>query len=417
MTAIFDPLTLPNGAIIPNRLAKAAMEENLAGAGQVPDDRLFTLYRRWSEGGAGLLITGNVMVDARAMTGPGGVVLDAHSPLEPFRAWSEAAHAGGARVWMQISHPGRQVEAAMPGVALAPSAIRVDIGSQSKRFAVPKEMTEQDIAEVIEMFATTARLAEETGFDGVEIHGAHGYLLSQFLSPISNRRLDGWGGDIAARSRLLLAVVRAVRAAVSPGFTVAVKLNSADFQRGGFDERDARAVIEMLNREHVDLVELSGGSYESPAMSGHTSDARTLAREAYFLTFAQELLDVAAMPLMVTGGITRREVAEVVIGSGVAIAGMATALAYAPTIPRDWRENRPPQVSPKPVQWKNKTFAAVASMALVKDQMMRITDGRPTRAGGSPILAIVKDQLRGRAKLARYAAWLPTHPAGKQLVG
>ena len=251
-----------------NRVGKAAMEEGMAGAGQLPDERLFSLYRRWGAGGAGLLITGNVMVHAEALTGPGGVVLDESSPLAPFTAWAEAAKSGGAAVWMQINHPGRQVPAAQPGVAWAPSAVSVDLGRHSGRFARPVAMTAAQIEATIARFAVTASRAEDAGFDGVEIHAAHGYLLSQFLSPLVNKRTDAWGGSLENRARMLLDVVRAVRASVSPSFAVAVKLNSADFQRGGFDLDDARRVITMLEPLGVDLVELSGGSYESPAMSG-----------------------------------------------------------------------------------------------------------------------------------------------------
>lgn len=150
-------------------------------------------------------------------------------------------------------------------------------------------MTASDIADVERRFVTTAVLAERAGFTGVEIHAAHGYLLSQFLSPLSNRREDRWGGSLENRAWLLVDIVRGVRAAVSPAFAVAVKLNSADFQRGGFSPEDARAVVAMLAPLGVDLVELSGGSYEAPAMMGAARDGRTLAREAYFLEFARDI--------------------------------------------------------------------------------------------------------------------------------
>ncbi|MDG4798198.1 hypothetical protein [Micromonospora sp. WMMD1082] len=229
VSPVFTPFTLPNGSMLANRLVKAAMEENMAAYGQLPDKALFRLYRRWSHGGVGLIITGNVMVHAEALTGPAGVVLDAHVPLEPFRQWAAAAKSGGARVWMQINHPGRQVRADMPGVAWGPSAIRVNLGRNSKRFAEPVAMTRDQIEQTIARFATTARRAYEAGFDGVEIHAAHGYLLSQFLSPLANQRTDRWGGSLENRARLLLDIVRAVRAVVAPEFAVAVKLNSADF--------------------------------------------------------------------------------------------------------------------------------------------------------------------------------------------
>ncbi len=192
------------------------------------------------------------------------------------------------------------------------------MGKHSKLFVRPKAMNDAEIQEVIARFAASAAAAERAGFTGVEIHAAHGYLISQFLSPLSNQRKDDWGDSLPNRARLLLDVVRAVRATVSARFCVAVKLNSADFQRRGFSEDDARQVILWLNELQVDLVELSGGSYESPAMQGRTADGRTLAREAYFLEFAKELAAVAHMPVMTTGGISRKAVAEQVLASRVA---------------------------------------------------------------------------------------------------
>src|SRR5215470_9417612 len=147
------PLALPNGAVIPNRIAKAAMEENMADAGQLPGAALRALYAAWARGGAGLIITGNVMIDGRAMTGPGGVVLERGTPREPFAAWAQAARANGAQVWMQINHPGRQVFAAMKGEAWAPSAVALDLGKHSKLFAQPREMTKAEIAEVVTRFS------------------------------------------------------------------------------------------------------------------------------------------------------------------------------------------------------------------------------------------------------------------------
>ncbi|WP_040698534.1 oxidoreductase, partial [Nocardia vinacea] len=201
---LFSPVQLRSGQVLPNRIAKAAMEEGLAGDGQLPDERSIALYRRWGGGGAGLLITGNVMVHAEALTGPGGIVLDADSPLEPFAAWAQAGKAAGAAMWMQISHPGRQVQANMPGVVWGPSDIAVDVGRHSKRFGKPVAMTTDQIRETIDRFATTAERAELAGFDGVEVHAAHGYLLSQFLSPLVNNRTDEWGGSLENRARLLL---------------------------------------------------------------------------------------------------------------------------------------------------------------------------------------------------------------------
>ncbi|MDB5981773.1 MAG: oxidoreductase [Pseudomonas sp.] len=389
----FQSLQLPNGVIIPNRIAKAAMEENMADVNQNPSPHLLQLYQAWAEGEAGLLLTGNVMVNRRAMTGPGGVVLDHDQPLEKFRQWASIGRAKGAQFWMQINHPGRQTMANLGQGSWAPSAVALDMGGFSKLFAVPQPMSESDIEEVIRAFAHTAYLAEKAGFTGVQIHAAHGYLLSQFLSPLTNQRTDQWGGSLENRSRLLLEVVKAIRAQVSAQFCVAVKLNSADFQRGGFDADDALKVVQMLNQLPVDLVEISGGSYEAPAMQGEARDGRTLAREAYFLEIAQEIAKVARMPIMVTGGIRQLPVVEQVLDSGVAMVGIGTALAIEPALPRHWRAGQPSHPQLTPIQWKSKPLASLASMAVVKFQLRRLSRGRQPKPKVSPIWALVLDRL------------------------
>ncbi|MFI1918310.1 NADH:flavin oxidoreductase/NADH oxidase family protein [Nocardia sp. NPDC020380] len=403
---LFSPLVLKSGGVIGNRIAKAAMEEGMASAGQLPDQRLIRLYRRWGAGGAGVLVTGNVMVHAEALTGPGGIVLDADAPSAPFEDWARAGKEGGAAMWMQISHPGRQVQANMPGVVWGPSDKAVDLGRLSSRFGRPVAMTVAQIKATIARFATTAQRAEAVGFDGVEVHAAHGYLLSQFLSPLVNTRTDEWGGTLENRARLLLEVVRAVRAAVSPSFAVAVKLNSADFQRGGFDAEDARRVIAMLAPLGVDLVELSGGSYESPAMAGRPADASTSAREAYFLDLAAELAATSPLPLMLTGGITRRATAERVLASNVALIGMATALSVTSDLPARWRDGGEGERTLKPVTWKDKSIASSAGMAQVRYQMRRMARGKQPAPGVGPAYALAADQLVQYRALRRYRTWL-----------
>jgi 2,4-dienoyl-CoA reductase-like NADH-dependent reductase (Old Yellow Enzyme family) len=405
---LFSPVVLRSGGRLRNRIAKAAMEEGMAGSSQLPDERLISLYRRWGAGGAGLLITGNVMVHAEALTGPGGVVLDERASLEPLARWAEAGKAGGAAMWMQINHPGRQVQARMPGVVWGPSPLAIELGRHSKRFGQPVEMTKGQISATVNRFATTAGLAERAGFDGVEVHAAHGYLLSQFLSPLVNKRSDEWGGGLENRARLLLDVVRSIRMVVSSSFTVAVKLNSADFQRGGFDAKDAEAVIAMLEPLGVDLVELSGGSYESPAMTGRPADARTSAREAYFLELAAGLAKSSPLPLMLTGGITRRETAEIVLASGVVLIGMGTAIAVTPDLPNRWQAGLEATERLERVSWSDKTLASAASMALVRHQMRRITRGKDPKGRTRPLYALVCDQRTQRRALGRYRAWLET---------
>ncbi|MFK0310555.1 NADH:flavin oxidoreductase/NADH oxidase family protein [Pseudomonas sp. NPDC090233] len=399
----FQPLLLPNGSIIPNRIAKAAMEENLANPDQTPSDQLLRLYQAWAKGGAGLLLTGNVMIDPSAMTGPGGVMLDESQQLERFRRWAHIGRSHGAQFWMQINHPGRQMQANLGQTTVAPSAIALEMGGLSKLFPLPKALDEAQIAALIQRFARTAALAEEAGFSGVQVHAAHGYLLSQFLSPLSNQRQDRWGGSLENRARLLLEVVKAVRAAVSPGFSVAVKLNSADFQRGGFEPADARQVVLWLNELQVDLVELSGGSYEAPAMQGDARDGRTLAREAYFLEFAEEIASIANMPVMVTGGIRRLQVVEQVLDKGVAMAGIATALAVEPALPARWKNGEATATAAlQPIRWKRKAFAALAYMALVKLQMRRLAAGNKPDAHASPLRALLLEQWCTLRRVKQY---------------
>ena len=398
----FQMLNLPNGQTIGNRIAKAAMEENLADSGQAPAQALFRLYQAWAEGEAGLLLTGNVMIDRRAMTGPGGVVLEDEQHLEHFRQWATIGRAGGAQFWMQLNHPGRQTMANLGQQAWAPSAVALDLGGFSKMFAEPKPMSEHDIEEVIQRFATSAALAEKAGFTGVQVHAAHGYLISQFLSPLTNRRTDRWGGSLENRARLLLAVVSAVRKSVSPQFCVAVKLNSADFQRGGFDADDARQVIQWLNDQSIDLLELSGGSYEAPAMQGEAQDGRTLAREAYFLEMAGELARVANMPVMVTGGIRRLAIVEQVLDSGIAMAGIGTALAIEPQLVKRWREGQKSHPQLPPIRWKRKPLAALASMAVVKFQLDRLSRGRKTRPDVSALWALILDRVYIARRTRQY---------------
>ena len=400
----FEPLHLPNGQIIANRIAKAAMEENMADLNQAPSRALKQLYKAWADGEPGLLLTGNVMIDRRAMTGPGGVALENEEHLDSFREWADVARAKGVHFWVQLSHPGRQTMANLGQQALAPSAIAMDLGSFSKMIATPRAMTEEDIQDVIQRFATSARLAEKAGFTGVQIHGAHGYLISQFLSPLSNHRTDRWGGSLENRARLLLEVIHAVRASVSPSFCVAVKLNSADFQRGGFDAADARGVVEMLNPLPIDLLELSGGSYEAPAMQGEARDGRTLAREAYFLEFAKELASIATMPLMVTGGIRRLPIVQQVLDSGIAMAGIATALTLEPQLLKHWREGRDPNPQLKPIQWQRKPLAALATLAVVRDQMRRLSRGHLPKPKVAPCLALVRDQWFIARRTRQYRA-------------
>lgn len=325
------PLTLACGQILPNRIMKAALSEGLGTSSHSPDERLERLYRQWGAGGYGLVLTGNVMVDRNHIGEPGNVVIEDNRDLDALTRWAQAVRTSEPTpIWMQLNHPGRQANPlATRSRPVAPSAIASGVPG----LPVPQALTAYEIEDIVARFATAATVAETAGFDGVQIHGAHGYLVSQFLSPAANKRDDGWGGDLDGRMRFVVEIARAIRSAVSPTFAVGIKLNSADFQKGGFSEKESRLVVERLADEHLDLIEISGGSYESPAMMGGAqkmSDS-TAKREAYFLDYAREVRRAAgAVPLAVTGGFrTRAAMASAVESGDCDVVGLGRPTAVA----------------------------------------------------------------------------------------
>jgi 2,4-dienoyl-CoA reductase-like NADH-dependent reductase (Old Yellow Enzyme family) len=308
-----QPLKLPCGATLSNRLGKAPLTEGLADPHNRATDRLVRLYRRWSEGGAGLLVSGNVHVDRRYLERAGNVAIDNNGGLDMIRAYAKAGTSAGNHFWMQISHPGRQAAVTRDGTLVAPSPVALKmVGKDS---IVPRALTEEEILEIIGRFAHVARTARECGFTGVQVHGAHGYLLSQFLSGLTNLRTDAWGGSLANRARMLLETVRAVRKAVGPDFPVSVKLNSADFQQGGFSNDECLDVVRWLGEEGIDLLEITGGNYEELPWADKLRES-TRKREGYFMDYAERMRKVTTMPLMITGGMRTRKAMEEALASG-----------------------------------------------------------------------------------------------------
>ena len=338
-----EPLPLPSGVVLPNRLAKSAMSEGLADAQGHANETHARLYERWGEGGAGLLITGNVMLAPEFVAEPGNVVLDEHHPLEPLQAWARAGQAGGGQIWVQINHPGRQVPRGLGVTPVAPSAVAVDLPG----FPTPRALEDDEILDIVRRFGVAARRAQEAGFDGVQIHGAHGYLVSQFLSPRTNLRDDRWGGDAEGRRRFLMEVLAEIQR-VAPGLPVGVKLNSADFQKGGFEEDESLAVVKALAAAGVDLVEISGGTYERPEMFEVARES-TRRREAFFLEFAERVRGEVDVPLMVTGGFrSGGAMTEAVQGGSVDVVGLARPLAVEPDLPA--RILADPSVAAAPIE-------------------------------------------------------------------
>ena len=328
-------LTLPCGVVIPNRIGKSAMTEGLADAHDNPTPELNQLYRTWSEGGAGLLVSGNVMVDRRYLERAGNVVLEDDQAMSELTAMAQAGQVGGNQFWMQISHPGRQCPRLVNTRPLSPSEVQLKILGN---FGRPRAMSEADIEDVIQRFTTTATLAKQAGFSGVQMHCAHGYLISQFLNPLVNQRDDQWGGSLENRARFIRRIIRAVRDVVGPNYPVAAKLNSADFQKGGFTLKECQQVAAWLAEDSLDLLEISGGNYEQLSLLGaKPEDVResTRKREAYFLEYAEAIRASARIPLMLTGGFRSRQVMNNAIrNEEIDMVGLARPFCTQPDLPR-----------------------------------------------------------------------------------
>ena len=321
-----QPLTLPCGAVVPNRMCKAAMTEGLAHPDGTASAELERLYGIWSDGGSGILLSGNIQVDGDHLERPGNVIVDSALSDDAFAALQRMAAAGtrsGNHLWAQISHAGRQTQKIVNPAPKAPSAVRLRL--PQSQFGEPVALTAEEIESIVERFVNCAVTCKEAGFTGVQFHSAHGYLLSQFLSPLTNQRDDDWGGTLENRARALITIVTQARDALGPDFPISVKLNSADFQKGGFDFDDSLTVAKWLADVGVDLLEISGGTYEQPRLLNldgvepieEQSLARsTLAREAYFVDFAKAMRETLSIPIMVTGGLRRREVMTHVLETG-----------------------------------------------------------------------------------------------------
>jgi 2,4-dienoyl-CoA reductase-like NADH-dependent reductase (Old Yellow Enzyme family) len=376
------PLTLPCGATLSNRIAKAAMSEHLGSPNQSPTRGLARLYERWSAGGAGLLITGNVMIDQAHLEGVRNVAVKPGSNIERFREWAAAGTTHGNQLWMQLNHPGRQTPRHLNPSPGAPSAVEpVNLFRRAKAFGKPHAMDEAEIEEVVHNFASAAAFAQSAGFTGVQVHGAHGYLVSQFLSPLTNRRSDRWGGPLENRARLARTVLGQIRKAVGDDFPIGIKLNSADFQRGGFTEEESMRVLGMLQEDGIDLVEISGGSCESRVMLDKVENQR----EAFFLEYAKKARAEVDIPMMVTGGFRARSIMEDALSRGALdVVGMARPFTNNPSIAQDLLEARTERAEDPPVMPGLGLLGGTSQVMMSVAQMGLLAKGKsPTlRFGG-----------------------------------
>ncbi len=394
MAALSDtlgqPLRLKNGVFIKNRFMKSAMSESLADRGNGPTEDLDRLYGIWAGGGGGLLITGHVMVDRNHLAEPRNVCVEDETHLARLQSWARAGTREGTQLWVQLNHPGKQVPKALNSKPVAPSALplREDLKTV---FATPRALTEQEIEQLIGRFAEAADVVKRAGFTGVQIHGAHGYLVSQFLSPRHNQRDDRWGGSLQNRARFALELFRAIRSRVGPDFPVSIKLNSADFQKGGFSEEDSLAVAQMLASAGLDLLEISGGTFENPTMTGLNVEPSTAAREAFFLDYAEKVRKSVDVPLAVTGGFRSAVGMAAAVESGATdLVGLARPFCLDPAFPAAILRGEEYQSPVKPVRtgFKRVDEAGILEVGWYAVQLRLLGAGKPIKPTLSPWSAL-----------------------------
>ena len=327
---LFTPITLPNGTTIKNRFFKSAMSEGMGTRDFQPKKNIATLYKRWAEGGTGLIITGNIMVDPKGTAEPGNIVFDKNSNMEILKNWANQGQQHGAKVMVQLNHPGKQAPKTIAKETVAPSAVPLGNGL-NKLFSTPRALTTSEVEELVQKFVTSAKITKEAGFSGVQIHAAHGYLISQFLSPHDNRRTDKYGGSLENRMRFLKEIYLGMREELGKDFTIGIKINSTDFKEDGLTEEDSlKTIIELANLG-LDFVEISGGTYERPAMMGATSKSTN---QVFFAEYSKKLKQKIEIPVVVTGGIRSINAMNTLLNYNTTdFIGIARPLTIDPNIP------------------------------------------------------------------------------------
>jgi len=389
---LFQPLELPCGTVLKNRIAKSAMSDSLGDGRGNPTDAQIRLYERWVEGRVAVSIIGEVQGNPHFAEKPGNLVLNPASDAAKFEKLARQGSANGTQLWLQLGHAGAM---AHPPISTPKGPSVLDVPGLSCA-----ALNREEILGLPAEFARTAALAKSLGFGGVQIHAAHGFLLSQFLSPLFNRRDDDYGGSITNRMRLLLEVIDEVRSAVGPGFPVALKLNATDQLLGGFDEEDSLKVISALDQTSVDLIDISGGTY----FPGAKSASDSAGGGPYFLEFARRARPLTKKPLMLTGGFkTRQQAVDALTERSVDMIGLARALVLDPGLPVGWQAASPRDpVFPR--------FVSPPEGGITAWYTMRLTEiGEDRETAGLPDLDTAIREYEAR-DTSRIAAWKSRFP-------
>ena len=392
-SVLAEPFNLPCGITVKNRFFKAPMHEALATTELGPSQDIVDLYGRWAAGGAGILVTGNVVVDSRHLGEPGNIAIEDETHLEMLRRWAQAGTAHGTQLWMQINHPGRQSPRSVNRHPVAPSEIP-DAGGYSQFFEPSRELSREEIGDIVRRFVTTARVAKKAGFTGVEIHAAHGYLISQFLSPADNHRTDEYGGSLEGRMRFLIEIYQGVRETLGRDFPIAVKLNSSDGEPGGMSQEESLRVAARLSELGVDVLEVSGGTYRKPVFEETDSSAEDRRRGVYFADYARRLKELVSMPLALTGGFRSAADMEEAVSEGLTdLVGVGRPLALIPALPQrilngaGRRRIELPRISTR-VKALDEALGGVLVIGWYEMQMHRLAQGGYASAQGNGLAAL-----------------------------
>ena len=392
MTTIFDSLTLKTNTTIKNRFVKAAMSETFGDKNYQPTEQLISLYQAWANGGTGLLITGNVMVDRNARGEFGNIVVDQNQDYQLLKKWAQAGTINDTKIFLQLNHPGKQSPKTITKQPVAPSAIPM-IGSNSFAFNSPRALSHAEIKQIIAKFVDAAVIAQQTGFSGVEIHAAHGYLLNQFLSPHDNQRKDEYGGSLENRMRIITEIYSGIRERVGNDFPIALKINSSDFRPDGFSEEDSLKVIQKMDQLGIDLIEISGGNYENPKMQG-------IGKGAFFIDYAQKVKQTIKTPIIVTGGFnTANGMESAIQNNETDFIGLARPLVMVPDLPNQlkWGNFTSVKLNHLTTGSKklDKKVGSLIGLSFYQQQMSRIAESKkvqPTTNAWGALLFSLRHQ-------------------------
>ena len=374
--SVAQDFTLTNGLRLKNRIVKAATSETMGDRNGNPTIALFNLYRKLAEGGTGLIISGNVMVERSARGEFGNVVVDQDSNIELLTSWAKSVENHGSHFLLQLNHLGRQAPKTLNSKPVAPSAIAMT-GPNAFAFNPPRALKIMEIKEIVQKFVQVAELAEIAGFSGVEIHAAHGYLLNQFLSPAVNRRHDQYGGSLANRMRIVIEIYEAIRARTKSNFTVAIKLNAADFTPNSFTAEESLKVMQELAKRGIDLIEISGGSYENPKMMGNGQGAT-------FIEYARMAKQTVETPIIVTGGFRTEEGIEAALSNGdTDLIGLARPLILQTDLPEKLINGQMQPIKLRHFStrwsWLDHRVGSLIGLAYYEQQMARLANGKPIK--------------------------------------